>query len=175
MTSQKFDPKLTPRPPSITWLFHWQLSTECHTIQYPPPPTCVMSYIAALWQAKFYLPRQAEAPAAPLLWHRSRGACVLWLVYCGSCTAAAALPAAAVNDLVYFGTFVYCGGAAVGVHVPQRRNVSPFIRSPTAYGLILVSSLQEIVCTSWVFFPNKTGSLEFNHVIDRQSLVRNTY
>ena len=41
MTSRKFDPKFTP-PTSplfcIKWLFHWQLSTKCHTILYPPPP-----------------------------------------------------------------------------------------------------------------------------------------
>ena len=37
-----------------------------------------------------------------------------YLVYCGSCTAAAA-----VHNLVYCGTLVYCGGAAVGVDAPQ--------------------------------------------------------
>ena len=33
-------PKIDPPPPSVTfkWLFHGLLSTECHKIQYPPPP-----------------------------------------------------------------------------------------------------------------------------------------
>ena len=33
-------PKIDPPPlPSVTlkWLLNWQLSTECHTLQYPPP------------------------------------------------------------------------------------------------------------------------------------------
>ena len=33
-------PKIDPPSPSVTlkWLFHWQLSTACHIIQYPPLP-----------------------------------------------------------------------------------------------------------------------------------------
>ena len=40
-------PKIEPPSPSVTlkWLFHWQLSTECHTIQYPPPSPCATSFI----------------------------------------------------------------------------------------------------------------------------------
>ena len=37
MTSHKFDPKLTPPPPSVTFklLFYLQLYTEGHTIEAP--------------------------------------------------------------------------------------------------------------------------------------------
>ena len=101
------------------------------------------AYITALRQAKFYLPLQAPAVAARVLRRSStRGAAVPAIRY-PSCTVARVLQrptfkflAAAVHEPQYTikKILVYCGGAAVGIDVPQYK---PFYTVPVYWHLAL--------------------------------------
>ena len=48
MTSRKFYPKVSPSPSVILkWPNYQQLYRQCQKITYPPPPTCVTSFVNA--------------------------------------------------------------------------------------------------------------------------------
>ena len=48
MMSRKIDPSVT-----LKWLFYWQLSTECQTIQYPPSPSPYLRDVIYEWSLTY--------------------------------------------------------------------------------------------------------------------------